>query len=100
MDRDNDIVLLKVDGSGFSYLKTGNSDELLTGETIYTISSPSGAEQLILPGEHCKEFANVRRRDVHTDHRSHLAGSSGGALLNTKGQVIGSQPLRLQAGRI
>ena len=99
MDRNNDIVLLEVDGNAFSYLKTGNSDELLTGETIYTISSPLGLSNSFSPGSIAKNSRTFDGVTYIQITAAISAGSSGGALLNTKGQVIGVTAATFTAGQ-
>lgn len=88
-DRDNDVALLQINGTGFPYLTIGDSRSLLSGSKVYAIGSPLGLDDTFSDGIIAKP---VRRLDG-TDYIQITApispGSSGGALLNDKGQVIG-----------
>jgi hypothetical protein len=84
-----DLAYLKIDGSNFPYLETGDSKNLLGGATIYTIGSPLGLQNTITQGI----ISNTSR--VYDDisyiqiSAAISSGSSGGALINESGKVIG-----------
>ena len=86
---ENDLALLQIDGSGFPYLDMGDSSSLVTGSTVYAIGSPRGLDNTISQGI----ISNADRPIDGVDYIQFTAsispGSSGGALLNTAGQVIG-----------
>jgi S1-C subfamily serine protease len=84
-----DLALLQVDGSEFSYLTKGETTALKSGAKIYTIGSPLGLENTISEGiiSNPDRILSGQHYIQITAPISH--GSSGGALLNQMGQVIG-----------
>lgn len=88
VDPARDIALLKVDGSGFDYIETDMSAPKM-GQTIYAIGSPQGLSNSISSGI----ISNVSREVYGLDFMQFTApissGSSGGALINEYGKVIG-----------
>jgi len=85
----NDLALLQIDGSGFSYLDVGYSAQIVTGSTIYAIGSPLGLDNTISSGIVSNSSRNLDGINYIQITASISHGSSGGALLNTNGQVIG-----------
>ena len=88
-DGKNDLALLKVAGSGFPYLELADSSRVVQGQKAYAIGSPRGFSNTMSEGI----ISNPRRvlggteyiqTSVPIDH-----GSSGGALLNEEGKVVG-----------
>ncbi len=84
-----DMALIQVDGSGFSFLPMGDSTALTAGQTVFAIGSPKGLDDTISQGI----ISNVNRV---LDGLSYIqmtapisAGSSGGALIDSRGQLIG-----------
>ena len=87
-DRDNDLALLKVTAYGIQPLFLGNSDTVRIGETVYVAGNPKGLEGTFSDG------IISSRRDKYTKERLQMTapispGSSGGPVLNRKGEVIG-----------
>ncbi|MGI6499134.1 MAG: trypsin-like peptidase domain-containing protein [Oscillospiraceae bacterium] len=84
-----DLALLQIDGSGFAYLDRGDTSALKSGAKIYTIGSPLGLENTISEGiiSNPDRILDGQHYIQITAPISH--GSSGGALLNQMGQVIG-----------
>ena len=94
LDVDNDLIILKIKPSGqttvdTSALPIGNSDSVHTGDTIYAVGNPAGLEGTISDGI----ISGIRQQDVLYKRIQITApispGSSGGAVLNTDGEVIG-----------
>ena len=87
-DKGRDIALLKIDGSGFSYL-TADKSNVANGMTIFAIGSPKGWDNTISQGlvSNANRVINGYSFIQISAPISH--GSSGGALLNTAGKVIG-----------
>lgn len=86
---DEDIAILLIPGSGFNFLKIGDSEKVVGGQLIYSIGSPLGLENTISVGL----ISNPSRKvDGHTWFQISAPispGSSGGALINEYGEVIG-----------
>ena len=88
-DLSNDLALLKVNGGPFPHLSMGDSDTIKQGQTVYAIGSPIGLQNTLSQGlisnpkrvldgvEYCQISAQI------------YSGSSGGALINEYGQVVG-----------
>ena len=85
----NDWATIQVDISGNSFLKIGDPQTVVGGATIYAIGSPLGLQNTISEGI----ISNPKRNDDGTNYIQITAsishGSSGGALINKKGEVIG-----------
>ena len=84
----NDWAVVKIDGKGFSYLELDES-EVVGGATVYAIGSPLGLDNTISQGL----ISNTNRvldnvRFIQTS-AAISGGSSGGALINKLGKVIG-----------
>ena len=87
-DRINDLALLKVTAYGVKPLSLGDSDSVRIGETVYVAGNPKGLEGTFSDG------IISSRRDKDTKERLQMTapispGSSGGPVLNRKGEVIG-----------
>ena len=87
-DKNNDLALLKVIAYGIKPLSLGNSDAVRIGETVYVAGNPKGLEGTFSDG------IISSRRDKDTKERLQMTapispGSSGGPVLNRKGEVIG-----------
>lgn len=95
-DTRSDLAVLKVDGSGFYPATFGNSDELKYGEEVVAIGRPNDATASSSITGGYISFLN-RRVSNATSYASRLIqtdsainpGSSGGALVNMYGQVVG-----------
>ncbi len=98
-DKDDDIALLKIDSaSGYSPLTLLNDDETQKGETIVAIGSPLGINNTISNG--------ILSGFVEIDNNTYIQftapisnGSSGGALLNDNGVVIGVTSASVSKGQ-
>ncbi len=95
-DTRSDLAVLKVDSSGFYPATFGNSDELKFGEEVVAIGRPNDATSSSSITGGFISFLN-RRVSNATSYTSKLIqtdsainpGSSGGALVNMYGQVVG-----------
>lgn len=90
-DVENDIALLRVSGQSFPYLETGVSDNLVQGQTIYAIGSPIGLQNTMSQG-----LVSNPNRQLSADGTNYIQisaqttnGSSGGALIDEYGEVVG-----------
>ncbi len=87
-DKINDLALLKVTAYGIKPLSLGDSNIVQVGETVYVAGNPKGLEGTFSDG------IISSRRDRYTKERLQMTapispGSSGGPVLNRKGEVIG-----------
>ena len=95
-DQVSDLAVLKIDGSGFTAAEFGNSEEIVYGENVVAIGRPSDATQassitkgiISSTGRRVKTTSNYSAKLIQTDSAIN-PGSSGGALVNMYGQVIG-----------
>ena len=97
-DKTNDLALLKVTVSGIKPLPLGNSSDVKIGETVYVAGNPKGLEGTFSNG------IISSRRDQYTKERLQMTapispGSSGGPVLNSKGEVIGISFMTLVGGQ-
>ena len=93
-DEGNDFALIKIDVTGFPYVKLGSSDDLIVGDQVVAIGNPLGEITTSLT----VGYISVKDRDVTIDNtiinmlQTDTAinpGNSGGPLFNMKGEVIG-----------
>ncbi len=94
-DADNDLAVLKVNaGRPLPTIRTGNSNELLIGETAIAIGSPLGLKKTVTVGVVSAVGRSFHAQDrVYNDFIQTDAainpGNSGGPILNTDGELIG-----------
>ena len=88
-DEETDLAIIKVEGEGFEYLEAGDSKSAAGGAAVYAIGSPLGLSNTISEGiiSNPKRVINGREYIQVTSPIS--SGSSGGALINALGKVIG-----------
>ena len=84
-----DLALLKVTVNGVTPLPIGDSDAVQIGETVYAAGNPQGLEGTFSDG-----IISGRRDRYTKQERLQMTapispGSSGGPVLNRKGEVIG-----------
>ncbi|MDI6765567.1 MAG: trypsin-like peptidase domain-containing protein [Bacteroidota bacterium] len=96
----SDISLLKINGKDFSYLKLGNSDDVIIGEWVIAMGNPFGLFEISdkptvtvgvvsATGMNLNaEGGRIYRGMIQTDAAINQ-GNSGGPLLNSTGEVIG-----------
>ena len=88
IDKSNDLALLKVLADGMTPLPLGDSDRVKVGTQVYVAGNPRGLEGTFSDG------IISSKRGGYGDARLQMtapisAGSSGGPVLNTRGEVIG-----------
>ncbi len=96
-DENLDVAIIRVDKtstngktvSGFPSTTTANSDDIKAGQTVYALGSPRGLQNTISNGiiSNTKQIIGNETFIQITAPISH--GSSGGALVNEYGEVIG-----------
>jgi len=106
-DQASDLALLKVEASNLQALPLGDSDAVQVGDVVLAIGNPLGIGQTVTAGIISAKgrstgvgdgnYEDFLQTDAPINH-----GNSGGALVNTKGQLIGinSQILSMSDGNI
>lgn len=98
VDDVKDIAIVKIKGFKLPAVTLGDSDKAETGEAVVAISSPEGLVNSISTGV----ISGVRRFDTHRVFQISAPisqGSSGGALFNSSGEVIGVITYLLKSGQ-
>lgn len=98
VDAERDLVILKISVPGAQVISLGDSDTVQIGSPIYAVGNPRGLEGTFSQGI----ISSIRK--VGTDKLLQLTapispGSSGGPVLNDKGQVIGVSVATFRGGQ-
>ena len=106
-DSDIDLAMIKVDEIFKTCAKLGNADNIQVGETVYAIGNPIGYEfqRTVTSGIISALSRTVKIKD-DDDSYSYMSdliqtdatinpGNSGGPLINTKGDVIGINTIKI-----
>ena len=100
-DSSSDLAVLKVEAQNLPAATLGDSDELQIGELVVAIGNPLGYENTVTDGIVSglnRQLTNYT--DAMTLIQTNAAinsGNSGGALVNSKGEVIGINSAKLVA---
>src|SRR5207247_10345450 len=93
-DKASDLALLKVDASDLHTLPMGNSDAVQVGDVVLAVGNPLGVGQTVTmgiisaKGRHTDVGDGSYEDFIQTDAPINQ-GNSGGALVNTKGELVG-----------
>ncbi len=95
-DTISDLAVLKIDSKGFKKATFGNSDEIVYGESVVAIGCPSEPTEkasitrgiVSAVDRRVQTTSSYSARLIQTDSPIN-PGSSGGALVNMYGQVVG-----------
>jgi Do/DeqQ family serine protease len=95
-DQGTDIALLKVKGENLPFIKYGDSDVLKLGEWVLAVGNPFNLTSTVTAGIVSAKGRNLGISDdnyhiesfIQTDAALNV-GNSGGALVNTSGQLVG-----------
>ena len=98
VDPERDLVVLKIATAGSPVLPLGNSDAVQVGEPVYAVGNPQGLEGTFSQGV----VSSIR--EVGTDKLLQITapispGSSGGPVLNGKGEVVGVSVATFRGGQ-
>jgi serine protease Do len=92
IDRDSDLAVLKIDQTGLSFLKLGDSDTLRQGELVMAFGNPLGLENSVSMGVVSSAARQIKPDDnniyIQTDAPIN-PGNSGGPLVDADGRVMG-----------
>lgn len=91
---ENDIALLKIDAKNLDYLAFGDSNSIHIGEWVLAVGNPFNLTSTVTAG-----IVSAKARDLDKSDRQFQSfiqtdaavnpGNSGGALVNTRGELIG-----------
>ena len=103
-DEQTDLAVIKIDKTGLTSATLGNSDTIQVGEFAMAIGNPLGMQSSVSSG-----MISAVNRKVTSDNKSYTliqtdtainSGNSGGALVNSKGEVIGINTLKMSGSGI
>lgn len=95
-DAQCDLALLKIDASNLQAIEYGNSDNIRIGEWVLAVGNPYNLNSTVTAGIISAKTRNLNILGGNTSIESFIqtdaavnSGNSGGALVNTKGELIG-----------
>jgi len=91
-DKTTDLALIKIDGSNLPALPIGNSDDLKVGEWVIAVGCPLDLNSTVTAGIVSAKARTLGQNGVESFIQTDAAinqGNSGGALVNTKGELVG-----------
>lgn len=105
-DEDLDLAIVKINASSFDYIELGDSDSIKLGQDVWAIGNPigiefqrtvtsgiiSGLDRTIKVDDSDKE---AYMEDLIQTDASINSGNSGGPLINSQGQVIGINTVKI-----
>jgi serine peptidase DegS len=93
LDAETDLALLKVDGRSLQAIRLGSSRELRIGDVVLAIGNPYGLTKSVTQGivsaTGRAELELATFEDFIQTDAAINAGNSGGALVNTNGELVG-----------
>jgi serine protease Do len=104
-DAPSDLAVLRIDGNNLPMLRLGDSDKVRVGDVVLAVGNPLGVGQTVTAG-----IISAKERSTGTGNGTYESflqtdapinrGNSGGALVNTAGELIGinSQILSTSGG--
>lgn len=101
-DEETDLAVIKIDKEGLTAAEIGDSDSVQVGEFSMAIGNPLGMQSSVTSGIISALNRDVTDSDgktfklIQTDAAIN-SGNSGGALVNSQGQVIGVNTLKVSA---
>lgn len=95
-DPTTDIALIKVEGTSFPFIPWGDSDKLNIGEWVLAVGNPFNLTSTVTAGIVSAKARSINIINKRTAIESFIQtdaavnpGNSGGALVNTNGQLVG-----------
>lgn len=95
-DQGTDLALIKIEEKNLPYLAYGNSDSVKVGEWVLAVGNPFNLTSTVTAGIISAKARNLNILGENSSIESFLQtdavvnpGNSGGALVNTSGQLVG-----------
>ena len=91
-DKTTDLALIKIDGKNLPTLPIGDSDKLKVGEWVLAVGNPFTLNSTVTAGIVSAKARSLGANGVESFIQTDAAinsGNSGGALVNTQGELIG-----------
>lgn len=91
-DPNTDLALIKINGKNLPTLPIGDSDKIKVGEWVIAVGNPFGLNNTVTAGIVSAKGRSLYQNGVESFIQTDAAinrGNSGGALVNTKGELIG-----------
>ena len=101
-DETTDLAVLKIDKNNLIPIEIGDSDNLKVGEFVMALGNPMGMNSSVTAG-----IISALNREISSEGKTFVtiqtdapinAGNSGGALVNSRGELIGINTLKLSSG--
>ena len=95
VDKMTDLALLKIDANDLPFLEYGDSDKLKVGEWVLAVGNPFNLTSTVTAGivsAKARSLSLMSRFGIEAYIQTDAAvnpGNSGGALVNTKGELVG-----------
>ena len=91
-DEMTDLALIKIDGKDLPAITIGDSNDLKVGEWVLAVGNPFNLNSTVTAGIVSAKARSIGANDVESFIQTDAAinaGNSGGALVNTKGELVG-----------
>lgn len=101
-DETTDLAVLKIEKDDLTPIEIGDSDNLRVGEFVMAVGNPMGMNSSVTCG-----IISALNREISSEGKTFVtiqtdapinAGNSGGALVNSRGELIGINTLKLSSG--
>lgn len=100
-DPATDLAVLKIEGSDFPAAQFADESKLAVGDVVLAIGNPYGYDRTVTMGVISATRRNTGRRRFENFLQTDAAvnsGNSGGALINTQGELVGINSINLGEG--
>jgi len=97
VDTDRDLAIIRLPGGPYPFLRVADPGSLAIGQEVVAIGSPLGLQNTVTRGI----LSSFRKTDTVVYLQTDAAispGNSGGPLLNSRGEVVGVNTLKIVGG--
>jgi len=91
-DKTTDLALIKIDGKNLPAITIANSNDIKVGEWVLAVGNPLGLNNTVTAGIVSAKARSLGANGVESFIQTDAAinaGNSGGALVNTRGELVG-----------